>query len=38
VFYLDPALPKHINTITLSYTLFDVTDRVTEIKDKVAAR
>lgn len=26
VFYLDPALPKHITTVTLSYTLFDVTD------------
>jgi len=27
MFHLDPALPKDINTITLSYTLFDVTDR-----------
>ena len=24
-FYVDPALPKDIHTITLSYTLFDVT-------------
>lgn len=26
IFYLDPALPKHITTVTLSYTLFDITD------------
>ena len=25
LFHIDPALPKNINTITLSYTLFDVT-------------
>jgi cytochrome c oxidase assembly protein subunit 11 len=23
LFHLDPSLPKHINTITLSYTMFD---------------
>lgn len=38
IFYLDPALPKHINTVTLSYTMFDVTDRVAANADKVAAR
>lgn len=27
VFHLDPNLPKNINTLTLSYTLFDVSDR-----------
>ncbi|MBI2783027.1 MAG: cytochrome c oxidase assembly protein [Gammaproteobacteria bacterium] len=27
VFFIDPALPPSINTVTLSYTLFDVTDR-----------
>lgn len=27
LFHLDPELPKNINTITLSYTLFDVTGR-----------
>lgn len=27
LFHLDPALPKEIKTVTLSYTLFDVTDR-----------
>ena len=27
IFYLDPELPKHINTITLSYTLFDITQQ-----------
>jgi cytochrome c oxidase assembly protein subunit 11 len=29
LFHLDPDLPAHIKTITLSYTLFDVTGRVT---------
>lgn len=38
IFYLDPALPKHINTITLSYTMFDVTERVKGNEDKLAAR
>lgn len=27
LFHLDPDLPQHIKTITLAYTLFDVTDR-----------
>jgi cytochrome c oxidase assembly protein subunit 11 len=27
LFHLDTDLPKQINTVTLSYTLFDVTDR-----------
>jgi cytochrome c oxidase assembly protein subunit 11 len=27
VFILDPDLPDNVNTITLSYTLFDITDR-----------
>lgn len=25
IFYIDPDLPKDINTVTLSYTLFDIT-------------
>jgi cytochrome c oxidase assembly protein subunit 11 len=29
LFHLDADLPANISTITLSYTLFDVTDRVT---------
>ena len=29
VFILDPDLPKSVNTVTLSYTLFDITDRST---------
>jgi len=29
LFHLDPDLPAHVKTITLAYTLFDVTDRVT---------
>ncbi|MFT5037529.1 MAG: cytochrome c oxidase assembly protein subunit 11 [Flavobacteriaceae bacterium] len=28
VFILDPDLPVSVNTVTLSYTLFDITDRV----------
>ena len=38
IFYLDPALPKHLTTITLSYTLFDITDRVNGRAGEVAAR
>jgi cytochrome c oxidase assembly protein subunit 11 len=34
-FIVDQDLPRDIHTITLSYTLFDVTDSVT---DQVAAR
>jgi len=28
LFHLDPELPKEVNTVTLSYTLFDVTARM----------
>jgi cytochrome c oxidase assembly protein subunit 11 len=28
LFHLDPELPSEVKTITLSYTLFDVTDKV----------
>lgn len=38
IFYLDPALPKHITTVTLSYTLFDVTERVTTNDNTLAVR
>ena len=38
IFYLDPELPKHINTVTLSYTLFDITDRVEAEQKDLAAR
>ena len=27
-FIVDPDIPKNVNTITLSYTLFDVTERI----------
>ena len=30
LFHLDPELPSDIKTITLAYTLFDVSDRVTQ--------
>lgn len=36
IFYLDPELPRHINTLTLSYTIFDVTDRVAGMNNSVA--
>jgi cytochrome c oxidase assembly protein subunit 11 len=36
IFYLDPALPKNITQITLSYTLYNVTDRVQKSKDLAA--
>ena len=29
LFHLDPDLPPHIKTVTLAYTLFDVTERIT---------
>jgi cytochrome c oxidase assembly protein subunit 11 len=35
VFFVDPALPKDIRTITLSYTFFEVAGAV---KDQAAAR
>lgn len=38
IFYLDPALPEHVNTITLSYTLYDVTDRESGPVSEVAVR
>ena len=28
VFIIDPDLPASVNTVTLSYTIFDITDRV----------
>jgi len=28
IFYLDPEIPRHVTTVTLSYTIFDITDRV----------
>jgi cytochrome c oxidase assembly protein subunit 11 len=30
IFHLDPALPKHIDTVTLSYTLFDISHMKTK--------
>ncbi|WP_133406934.1 cytochrome c oxidase assembly protein [Parashewanella tropica] len=36
VFFIDPALPKDIHTITLSYTLYDVTKAVLEAHPEVA--
>jgi cytochrome c oxidase assembly protein subunit 11 len=30
IFYVDPDLPKNVSTITLSYTLFNITDRVAQ--------
>ncbi|WP_111655940.1 cytochrome c oxidase assembly protein [Isoalcanivorax indicus] len=36
IFYLDPAIPRSVNTITLSYTLYDITERASA--GEVAAR
>jgi cytochrome c oxidase assembly protein subunit 11 len=38
VFYLDPALPKDVKTITLSYTFFEIAgrDKKAELKSAVA--
>lgn len=30
IFFIDPNLPADINTLTLSYTLFDITDKLAE--------
>lgn len=38
IFYLDPAIPEHVSEVTLSYTLFDITDRVDDPAAAVAAR
>lgn len=32
IFYVDPELPKSVTTITLSYTLFNITERVVDKK------
>lgn len=31
-FFVDSHLPEHIHTLTLSYTLFDITERDTKTK------
>lgn len=36
IFYVDPDLPKNVSTITLSYTLFNITDRVAKDPTAVA--
>ncbi|SHI02847.1 cytochrome c oxidase assembly protein [Ferrimonas marina] len=33
VFYVDPALPESIGTLTLSYTLYNITDKVGVAKE-----
>ena len=38
VFHIDPDLPKHITTVTLSYTLFDVTERYKEKANAVTVK
>lgn len=37
IFYVDPDLPKNVSTITLSYTLFNITDRVAQDPTAVAS-
>jgi len=36
VFVIDPALPKDVNTITLSYTFFEVAGTLAEPASKPA--
>ena len=36
IFYIDPDLPKNVTTITLSYKLFNITDRVQQESKRVA--
>jgi len=38
LFHLDPQLPENIHTLTLAYTLFDVTDRVNTGETNVSTR
>ena len=37
IFYVDPDLPKYVTTITLSYTMFNITDRAKAETPAVAA-
>jgi cytochrome c oxidase assembly protein subunit 11 len=37
VFYVDPKLPKDVTTITLSYTFFEVSGKVSPKSASVAA-
>ncbi|MGI2170176.1 cytochrome c oxidase assembly protein [Shewanella sp. MF05960] len=38
IFYVDPDLPASINTLTLSYTLYDITDKLAVSAKQGAAR
>jgi cytochrome c oxidase assembly protein subunit 11 len=38
LFHIDKDLPKHIRTVTLSYTLFDITKNAHNISPKVVGR
>ncbi|MDO6618396.1 MULTISPECIES: cytochrome c oxidase assembly protein [unclassified Shewanella] len=38
IFYVDADLPESINTLTLSYTLYDITDKQTAAIEQGAAR
>jgi cytochrome c oxidase assembly protein subunit 11 len=38
IFYVDPDLPASINTLTLSYTLYDITDRQAIVIEQGAAK
>lgn len=37
IFYVDPDLPKNVSTITLSYKLFNITDKASVDSPSVAA-
>lgn len=38
LFHLDPELPKNIHTVTLSYTLFDITKNAKKITSQTIGR
>ena len=38
IFYVDPDLPESINTLTLSYTLYDITNKTVGVAEQGAAR
>lgn len=37
IFYLDPALPRHVSQMTLTYTIYDITERVAGSANTVVA-
>ncbi|WP_375750466.1 cytochrome c oxidase assembly protein [Vibrio sp. HN007] len=36
IFYIEPDIPESVNTLTLSYTLYDISDKVTDTQSKAS--